>query len=76
MEVFVVNIRKNFVIVGLDIFSFFRFFVFFFYVDDIFVVVLIDRVILVVFEVYDSFEKVFGFKINLGKCEGLWLGFW
>ena len=29
-----------------------------------------------VFETYDKFEKGTGSKLNLSKCEGLWLGSW
>ena len=46
------------------------------YADDTSVIVSSDLGILSVFEVYGSFEKGSGSKLNLGKCEGLWLGSW
>lgn len=76
MEVLAVNIRKNPAIVGLDIPSSPRLPVLSLYADDTSAVVSTDRAILAVFEVYDSFAKASGSKINLGKCEGLWLGSW
>ena len=46
------------------------------YADDTSAVVSSDRTIVAVFETYDRFEKASGSKINLKKCEGLWLGSW
>ena len=46
------------------------------YADDTSVVVTSDLVIITVFEVYGNFEKGSGSKLNLNKCEGLWLGSW
>ena len=31
---------------------------------------------LVVFDTYDTFERGTGSKLNLNKCEGIWLGTW
>ena len=46
------------------------------YADDTSVIVTSDLAIITVFEVYGRFEKGSGSKLNLGKCEGLWLGSW
>ena len=46
------------------------------YADDTSVVVSSNRAIVPIFETYDRFEKASGSKINLAKCEGLWLGSW
>ena len=46
------------------------------YADDTSVIVSSDLAILSVFEVYGCFEKGSGSKLNLSKCEGLWLGSW
>ena len=46
------------------------------YADDTSVVVTSDLAIITVFEVYSKFEKGSGSKLNLSKCEGLWLGSW
>ena len=35
-----------------------------------------DRAINEVFDVYDLYERGSGAKLNLSKCEGLWLGSW
>lgn len=50
--------------------------VLFLYADDTSVVVTSDEAIVALFETYDLFEKASGAKINLDKCEGLWLGSW
>ena len=46
------------------------------YADDTSVVAASDSAILAVFDTYGKFEKGTGSKLNLGKCEGLWLGPW
>ena len=46
------------------------------YADDTTVIALSDTAILEVFRVYARFEAGTGSKLNLGKCEGLWLGPW
>ena len=46
------------------------------YADDTSVVVASERAIETVFSVYASFKRGSGSRLNLGKCEGLWLGSW
>lgn len=46
------------------------------YADDTSVISVSDVATLAVFDVYDTFEQGTGSKLNLGKCEGLWLGSW
>ena len=46
------------------------------YADDTSVISVSDAATLAVFEVYNIFERGTGSKLNLGKCEGLWLGLW
>ena len=46
------------------------------YADDTTVIALSDTAILEVFRVYARFEAGTGSKLNLGNCEGLWLGPW
>jgi len=46
------------------------------YADDTSVISVSDAATLAVFEVYNIFEHGTGSKLNLGKCEGLWLGLW
>ena len=46
------------------------------YADDTSLVVTSDQAISEVFEVYRVFENGSGAKLNLSKCEGLWLGSW
>lgn len=46
------------------------------YADDTSVISLSDSATTAVFDVYSSFEKGTGAKLNLNKCEGLWLGAW
>ena len=46
------------------------------YVDDTSVISISDAATLAVFDVYSAFERGTGSKLNLGKCEGLWLGSW
>ena len=76
MEVLAVNIRINPDIVGLNIPNSPNLPVLSLYADDTSVVVSSNRAITAVFETYDKFEKASGSKINLEKCEGLWLGSW
>ena len=45
------------------------------YADDASVISVSDAATLAVFDVYDAFGGT-GSKLNLGKCEGLWLGSW
>ena len=44
--------------------------------DDTSVISCSDRATKVLFEVYHRFEKGTGAKLNIGKCEGVWLGAW
>ena len=44
--------------------------------DDTLVVAFSDAAIHEVFHVYGRFELGTGSNLNLGKCEGLWLGSW
>ena len=76
MEVLAVTIRSNSDIIGLSIPNTVSLPVLSLYADDTSVVVSTDRAITAVFETYDKFEKASGSKINLEKCEGLWLGSW
>ena len=46
------------------------------YADDTSIISTSDLATTAVFEVYSDFEKGTGAKLNLGKCEGLWLGAW
>ena len=46
------------------------------YADDTSFVAASESAILAVFDTYGKFEKGTGSKLNLGKCEGLWLGPW
>ena len=46
------------------------------YADDTSVISSSDHATSAVFEVYANFEAGTGAKLNLGKCEGLWLGTW
>jgi len=46
------------------------------YADDTSVITASDRAISAVFDVYTDFEAGTGAKLNLSKCEGLWLGAW
>ena len=46
------------------------------YADDTTVLAFSDRAIREVFRVYSLFESGTGSKLNLEKCEGLWLGPW
>ena len=77
IEVLAANIRANKVIQGLalprvaeplPVVSL--------YADDTSVIALSDAAIHEVFRVYGRFELGTGSKLNLGKCEGLWLGSW
>ena len=46
------------------------------YADDTSIISTSDSATTAVFEVYSDVEKGTGAKLNLGKCEGLWLGAW
>lgn len=46
------------------------------YADDTSVIVSSDAAIQAVFSTYAIFERGTGSKLNLSKCEGLWLGAW
>lgn len=46
------------------------------YADDTSVISTSDSATRAVFETYEKFEKGTGSKLNLSKCEGLWLGAW
>lgn len=77
MEVLAVNIRANPVIKGLclpgvvsplPVLSL--------YADDTSVISTSDASTVAIFQTYDRFEKGTGSKLNLEKCEGLWIGAW
>ena len=77
MEVLAANIRANPFIVGLSLPRVPRPLpVLSLYADDTSVIVTSDFAILSVFEVYDDFQLGSGAKLNMEKCEGLWLGGW
>lgn len=77
MEVLAVNIRNNPVIKGLSLPGIPTSLpVLSLYADDTSVVVSTDASIVAVFDTYDTFEQGTGSKLNLSKCEGLWLGAW
>ena len=46
------------------------------YADDTSVISVSDAATLAVFDTYSTFEHGTGSKLNLSKCEGLWLGTW
>ena len=46
------------------------------YADDTSVISISDGATQAVFSTYEKFEKGTGSKLNLSKCEGLWLGAW
>lgn len=46
------------------------------YADDTLVISVSDVATRAVFDTYRLFERGTGSKLNLGKCEGLWLGLW
>ena len=46
------------------------------YADDTTLVVTSARAILAVFAVYSLYERGLGARLNMDKCEGLWLGSW
>ena len=46
------------------------------YADDMSVISVSDAATLAVFDTYGTFERGTGSKLNLSKCEGLWLGTW
>ena len=77
MEVLAVNIRTHPDIVGLrlpgvpaplPVLSL--------YTDDTSIISMSDSSTVAVFGVYSKFEAGTGAKLNLGKCQGLWLGAW
>ena len=77
MEVLAASIRAHPHIVGLSVPGLVApLSVLFLYADDTSVVVASERAIQAVFSVYASFESASGSRLNLGKCEGLWLGSW
>jgi len=76
MEFLAVSVRKNPAISGLSIPRVPDLPVLSLYADDTSVVVTSDQAIVAVFETYHLFEEASGAKINLNKCEGLWLGSW
>ena len=76
MEVLACSIHANPDIVGLSIPCSPILQVLSLYANDTSAIVSSDRAIVAVFETYDRFEKASGSKINLEKCEGLWLGSW
>ena len=77
MEVLAVNIRAYPYIMGLTLSRVPRPLpVLSLYADDTSVIVTSDLLIISVFKVHDDFEKGSGAKLNLSKCEGLWLGSW
>ena len=79
MEVLVANIRAHLYIRGLKLPRIPRPLpVLSLYADDTSVIVTSDLgpATISVFEVYGDFDKGSGSKLNLGKCEGLWLGSW
>lgn len=76
-EVLACNIRVNPSIRGLSLPGFVSFLPCILqYADDTSLVVTSDQAISEVFEVYRVFENGSGAKLNLSKCEGLWLGSW
>ena len=76
MEVLAVNIRCHSDIRGIPLLGHGILPVLSLYADDTSVVVTSDKAVAAVFKVYSDFEKGTGSKINLDKCEGLWLGSW
>lgn len=76
MEVLAVSVHKNPAIIGLSIPRVPDLPVLSLYAEDTSVVVTTDAAIMAVFETYHLFERASGTKINLEKCEGLWLGSW
>ena len=46
------------------------------YADDTSVITITDDAIRAVFTTYEKFKRGTGSKLNLSKCEGLWLGSW
>ena len=77
MEVLAASIRAHPDIVGLSVPGLaFPLPVLSLYADDTSVVVASEPAIEAVFTVYALFEKGSGSKLDLGKCEGLWLGSW
>ena len=76
MEVLAVNIRCHPDIRGISLQGHGILPVLSLYEDDTSVVVNSDKAVVAVFNVYSDFEKGTGSKINMDKCEGLWLGSW
>ena len=77
IEVLAANLRSHLSIVGLrlpgipDLFP-----VLSLYADATSVISTSDGATHAVFSTYEKFEKVTGSKLNLSKCEGLWLSAW
>jgi len=77
MEVLAVNIRANPLIKGLCLpGSALPLPVLSLYADDTSIVSISDASTIAVFETYNRFERGTGSKLNLEKCEGLWIGSW
>ena len=77
MEVLAVNIRANPAIVGLQLpNSLDRLPVLSLYADDTSIISTSDDATRATFQTYARFEKGSGAKLNMDKCEGLWLGAW
>lgn len=77
MEVLAVNIRANSLIKGLCLpGSALPLPVLSLYADDTSIVSISDASTIAVFETYNRFERGTGSKLNLEKCEGLWIGPW
>ena len=77
MEVLAVNLRLNPDIVGLVVPRInVRLPVLSLYADDTTVITSSDSAIKATFDTYAEFERGTGSKLNLSKCEGLWLGAW
>ena len=75
MEVLACNVRASPVVQGITLPGVTTPFpVLSLYADDVSVIVSSDRAMEEVFHTYARFEKGTGSKLNLDKCEGLWLG--
>ena len=77
IEVLAANLRSNPSIVGIELpGSLDPLPVLSLYADDTSVIVISDEAIHTVFSTYEKFEQGTGSKLNVSKCEGLWLGAW
>ena len=77
IEVLAANLRSSPSIVGIELpGSFDPLPVLSLYADDTSVIVTSDEATLAVFSTYEKFEHGTGSKLNVSKCEGLWLGAW